>query len=103
MQQAADQYLNGTDARDPRIDAMAGDLSTLPPMRIDVGDDEILLDDALRSEAAARAANVTCYVHVWQGMVHVFPTNIAMLKAASEALDDVGAFLWAAFDRVPPA
>lgn len=82
---------------------MAGDLSTLPPMRIDVGDDEILLDDALRSEAAARAANVTCYVHVWQGMVHVFPTNIAMLKAASEALDGVGAFLWAAFDRVPPA
>jgi len=99
LQQAADQYLNGADPRDPRVNAMAGDLSSLPPIRIDVGEDEILLDDSLRFEAAARSANVPCEVHVWQGMVHVFPTNIAMLKAASEALDGVGAFLEAAFDR----
>ena len=99
LQQAAGQYLNGADPRDPRVDAMASELSRLPPIRIDVGEDEILLDDALRFGTAARAANVPCEVHVWQGMVHVFPTNIAMLKAASESLDGVGAFLEAAFHR----
>lgn len=99
LQQAADQYLNGANPRDPRINAMAGDLSSLPSIRIDVGEDEILLDDALRFDTAARAADIACEVHVWQGMVHVFPTNIAILQAASEALNGVGAFLEAAFDR----
>ena len=103
LQQAANQYLNGTDPRDPRVNAMAGDLPKLPAIRIDVGEDEILLDDALRFGAIARAANASCEVHVWQGMMHVFPANIAMLKAASEALDGVGAFLRIAFDRTAPA
>lgn len=97
LQQGADQYLQGADPGDPRANAMSGDLSSLPPIRIDVGDDEVLLDDALRFGADADAANVRCEVHVWEGMVHVFPGNVSMLKAASEALDAVGAFLESAF------
>lgn len=93
VQQGSDQYLRGADPRNPRVNALSGDLSRLPPVRIDVGDDEILLDDSLRFEAAAKAANLPCEVHVWKGMVHVFPANVAMLKAAEEALDGVGTFL----------
>lgn len=94
LQQAVDQYFPGGDPSDPRTNAMLGDFAMLPPVRIDVGDDEVLLDDSLRFHALADAAHQPpCDVHVWKGMVHVFPANIAMLKVAPEALDGVGAFL----------
>jgi monoterpene epsilon-lactone hydrolase len=94
LQQAVDQYFPGGDPNDRRTNAMAGELANLPPIRIDVGDDEVLLDDTLRFQARAEAAHQPpCDVHVWKGMIHVFPANIAMLKAAPEALDGVGAFL----------
>jgi monoterpene epsilon-lactone hydrolase len=94
LQQAVDQYLGGGDPSDRRINANAGELANLPTVRIDVGDDEVLLDDTLRFQACADAAQQPpCDVHVWRGMIHVFPANIAMLKAAPEALDGVGAFL----------
>jgi acetyl esterase/lipase len=96
LQQGADQYLRGADPGDARANALYGDLSRLPPIKTDVGDDEVLLDDSLRFGAAADAANVPCEVHVWKGMVHVFPGNVSMLKAAPEALEGVGAFLRAA-------
>ena len=103
LEAGASQYLGSADPRDPRVNALSGDLSALPPVRIDVGDDEILLDDSLRFGERAEAAGVRCDVHVWKGMVHVFPANIAMLKAATEALDGVGAFLDEAFaGAVPP-
>lgn len=103
LRQAADQYLGGADPNDPRVNAMRGDLLKLPPIRIDVGDDEILLDDSLRFGAAAHAANISCDVHVWRGMMHVFPINVTMLKAAREALNGAGAFLDAAFAQAAPA
>lgn len=94
LQQAVDQYLAGGDANDARANAMAGELPTLPPVRIDVGDNEVLLDDSLRFHMLAEAARQSsCELHIWKGMLHVFPTNIAMLKAATEALNGVGDFL----------
>lgn len=94
LQQAVDQYLPGGNPSDPRTNALSGVPANLPPVRIDVGDDEVLLDDALRFHAFAEAAHQpSCDVHVWEGMVHVFPANIALLKAAPEALDGMGAFL----------
>lgn len=97
LQQGAEQYLREANARDPRASPLWGDLSALPPVRIDVGSEEVLLDDSIRFERAASAGGNTCEVHVWNGMVHVFPSNVAMLKAAPEALDGVGAFLREAF------
>ncbi|MEG3089277.1 alpha/beta hydrolase fold domain-containing protein [Sphingomonas sp. PB4P5] len=94
LQQAVNQYLVSGDPHDPRVNTMSGELANLPPVRIDVGDDEVLLDDTLRFHALADAAQrPPCDVHVWKGMIHVFPANVGMLKAAPEALDGVGAFL----------
>jgi acetyl esterase/lipase len=89
----ARQYLAGADPSDPRVNALQADISKLPPVRIDVGDDEILLDDALRFEALAGDAGRHVETHVWKGMVHVFPTNVAMLKASAQALDGTAEFL----------
>jgi acetyl esterase/lipase len=65
----------------------------MPPVRVDVGDAEVLLDDSLRFAKRAAQAGVSCEVHVWQGMIHVFPSSFAMLQAAAQAVEDIGAFL----------
>ena len=92
LAKAATLYLVGTDPHDPRASALDGRFAGLPSVRIHVGDAEVLLDDALRFAELADAAGGLCEVHVWDGMVHVFPSNL-LLHAARTALDDVGAFL----------
>lgn len=90
---AAALYLGKVGADDGRLPRLDSDLSTMPPVRIHVGDDEVLLDDSLQFVRSAEDAGLDCEVHVWQGMTHVFPSSFAMLQAAAEALDDIGAFL----------
>jgi acetyl esterase/lipase len=58
-----------------------------------VGEDEILLDDARRYADLVAKSGSDAELHVWQGMVQVFPANLALLRAAVEALDITGEFL----------
>ena len=71
---------------------LASPSRTRSPMRIHVGDDEVLLDDSLRYVERAVAAGVDARADVWMGMPHWFPASIGRLKAAAQALDAVGAF-----------
>jgi len=89
----AQLYLGGHDPHDPLASPLYGDLAGLPPVRIHVGEDEILLDDSLRYAERFESRGGTIQVHSWEGMIHVFPSNIAILGAAKEALDDFGGFL----------
>jgi monoterpene epsilon-lactone hydrolase len=86
-------YLNGADPTDPRASALYGDLAGLPPVRVHVGDDEVLLDDALRYVARAVDAGVDARVDVWQGMPHGFSSGVGKLAAANQALAAIGTFL----------
>jgi epsilon-lactone hydrolase len=86
-------YLDGHDPSDPLASPLYGNLAGLPPIRVYVGEDEVLLDDARRYVAKAVAADVDARVEVWQGMLHVFPSSIGELTAADAALDAAGAFL----------
>jgi acetyl esterase/lipase len=70
-----------------------GDLAGLPPIRVHVGEDEILLDDSVRYGERLENDGGTIQVHTWQGMTHVFPSSVSLLQAAKEALDDIGDFL----------
>lgn len=90
---AAKLYLGAQDACDPRASALEGNLTGLPPILLHVGEAEILLDDARRYAAAIEAAGGSAELHVWQGMAHVFPASLALLRAAAEALDLTGEFL----------
>jgi monoterpene epsilon-lactone hydrolase len=92
-------YLGGTDARQPLASPLHGQFSGMPPTRIHVGDDEVLLDDSLRYVERAAAAGVDVRADVWMGMPHGFPGSIGKLKAAGQALDAVGAFLAARLRR----
>jgi monoterpene epsilon-lactone hydrolase len=95
-QQVADlvrSYLGGADANDPLASPLQGRLSGLPPIRIHVGDDEVLLDDSRRYVARAVADGVDARLDVWAGMPHGFPASIGTIKAAALALDAIGTFL----------
>jgi len=86
-------YLGSADAKQPLASPLFGRLSGLPPTRIHVGDDEVLLDDSLRFVERAAAAGVDARAEVWMGMPHGFPASVGRLKAAAESLDAIGAFL----------
>lgn len=93
LQAARQRYLGQHDAGDPLASPLYGDLTGLPPTMLHVGEDEILLDDARRYAERLDVAGSVGALHVWKGMVHVFPANLALFRAAREATDDVGAFL----------
>jgi acetyl esterase/lipase len=68
-------------------------LAGLPPIRIHVGDDELLLDDSRRYVERAVEAGVDARLGVWTGMPHGFVAIIGAIKAAEQALDESGRFL----------
>lgn len=91
-------YLAKEDATHPHASPLFGRLAGLPPVRIHVGDDEVLLSDSLRYVARAVGAGVDARADVWMGMPHGFVGGVGKLKAAAAALDDIGAFLGGVLD-----
>jgi acetyl esterase/lipase len=90
----ADAYLHGVaDHRDPRVSPLFGDLSQLPPMLIQVGSDETLLDDAVRLAAAAGAAAAPVTLEIWPHMIHAWHLWNAQLEAGRLALGSAGRFM----------
>jgi len=86
-------YLGNADANDPLASPLQGRFSGLPPIRIHVGDDEVLLDDSRRYVERAMAAGVDARLDVWTGMPHGFVAIIGPIKASAQALEAVGLFL----------
>ena len=86
-------YLAGRDPADPLVSPLFGDLTGLPPLRIHVGDQEMLLDDSRRFAERALAAGTDVALEIWEGMPHGFTGAAGTLEAADGALDSIGAFL----------
>lgn len=86
-------YLGQGAASDPAASPLYGALAGLPPIRVHVGGDEVLLDDARAYVGRAVAAGVDATLDVWEGMPHGFLGGIGRFEAASRALDGIGAFL----------
>ena len=86
-------YLGETDPKNPQASPLYGDLSGLPPIRVHVGDDEVLLDDSRRYLERAVAAGVDAKLDIWMGMPHGFVSNVGGFNAATYALQASGAFL----------
>jgi len=86
-------YLGKTDPKSPLASPLYGDLSGLPPIRVHVGDDEVLLDDSRRYVERAVAAGVAAELDVWMGMPHGFVASVDTFTAAGLALRAIGAFV----------
>jgi acetyl esterase/lipase len=86
-------YLNGADPRTPLAAPLYADLRGLPPILIQVGSAETLLDDAVRLAGAAGAADVRVRLEVWPDMIHVWQLFYQQVAAGSRALAEAGAFI----------
>ena len=90
----ADAYVPpGMGRKDPRVSPLYADLKGLPPMLVQVGSAETLLEDATRFAAAAGAADVSVTLEVWPHMIHAWPMWNAGLKPGRSALAHAGAFM----------
>ena len=89
----AREYLGGADPRTPLASPLFADLRGLPPLLIQVGSEEVLLDDATRLAERARAAGVDTTLEIWEPMIHVWHWFLPWLDEAQAAVDKIGAFL----------
>ncbi|MEA9389791.1 alpha/beta hydrolase [Acerihabitans sp. TG2] len=96
--QLARSYIGNRDPSEPLISPLYGTLSGLPPLRVHVGDAEVLLDDSLRYVGRAIDAGVDAAAEVWNGMPHGFLAGVGRLAAADQALEAMGTFLSARLD-----
>ncbi|WAL68558.1 alpha/beta hydrolase [Amycolatopsis cynarae] len=87
-------YLAGQDPRQPLLSpAVFADPTGFPPMLLQAGTNEILLDDATRLAARARAAGVDVVLDIIAEVPHVFQSFAGVLDEADEALDRAALFL----------
>jgi monoterpene epsilon-lactone hydrolase len=94
LNELAQAYLPaGMDRKDPRVSPLYADLKDFPPLLIQVGSAETLLDDAIRFAAVAGAADVRVTVEIWPQMIHAWPLWNAHLEAGRRALASAGAFI----------
>ncbi len=93
LEELASAYLAGHDPADPLVSPLRADLAGLPPMLVQVGSAETLLDDATRFAARAGAADVAVTLEIWPRMIHAWPLWASRLADGRRALDSAGAFI----------
>jgi epsilon-lactone hydrolase len=86
-------YTAGQDAALGLISPVFADLSGLPPLIIQAGTHEVLLDDAVRLARQAATADVAVTLDITSGVPHVFQAYYPILDEAAAALDRAGQFL----------
>ena len=86
-------FLGGRPADDPILSPLHGDLAGLPPLLMQVGENEVLLDDTRLFAERAKNAGVKVQCEVWEGMFHVWQMFPIRMVKAREALQGVAAFL----------
>jgi epsilon-lactone hydrolase len=89
----AGMYLQGRDARTPLAAPLHADLKGLPPVLVQVGTAETLLDDAIRIAERMHAAGVEARLAVWPNMLHVFPLFAPILSEGRDGCIEIGAFI----------
>jgi acetyl esterase/lipase len=87
----AGYYAGPVKRTEPLLSPLYADWTGLPPLLIQVGSNEILLDDAVRSAAKARAAGVEVTLETWEDMFHVFHM-LPFLPETKRALESIAAF-----------
>lgn len=91
IEATASMYLGGQPADSPGASPVFGDLSGLPPLLIQVGENEVLLSDSIRLHENAQAAGVQSALHVFPGAFHVFQA-IPDLPESAQALAEIAVF-----------
>ena len=93
LMRMAKLYLADHHVRTPLAAPLYADLSGLPPLYIQVGTAETLLDDSNRLAERAREAGVDVTLEHWDDMIHVFQAFAPMLPEGQQAVDKIGEYL----------
>ncbi len=89
----ASWYVGENDPKNPQISPLYGDFKWLPPLFIQVGDRELLLEDSRRVAEKAKAAGVSVSYNEWKSMQHVWPISFLGLRESREAVKRIANFI----------
>jgi acetyl esterase/lipase len=89
----ADMYLKGGDTRNPLAAPLHADLAGLPPILVQAGTAETLLDDATRIAEKLHTAGVDVRLAIWPNMLHVFPFFAPILSEGRDGCLEIGNFI----------
>lgn len=93
IRQTAQMYAGEHDVHEALVSPLYADLHGLPPILIQVGSNEMLLDDARRVARNALEAGVPVDLEIWESMVHVWHFFFAIEPSARAAIRSVGRFV----------
>lgn len=86
-------YAAGTDPADPLVSPLFGDLHDLPPLLIQAGGGEVLLDDALAIAHKARRQGVDVTLDIWPDMVHIWHWYASRILEGAQAIEAIGTWI----------
>ena len=86
-------YLGGKEPTAPLASPIHADLTGLPPLLLQVGSIEVLLDDSTLLKSRAKAAGVSVEMEVWEDMPHVWHHYAPILPEARKAIGRIGEFV----------
>ena len=89
----ASMYLGGRELDDPACSPLFASHEGLPPILIQVGSDEIILDDSTRLAARCHEAGVDVTLQKFEGLWHDFQTHAGILQAADDAMTNIATFI----------
>lgn len=93
LQNMVNMYMAGQDLRMPLASPVHADFKGLPPLLIQVGGRECLLDDSTRVAERAKAAGVNVSLDVWEEMIHVWHLFSGVLPEGQQAIEKIGQFV----------
>ena len=100
LAQYSKRFVEERDLRNPLAAPLYADLVGLPPLLVQAGSAETLLDDSMRIAARAREANVDVTLRVWEDMIHVWQLFAFLVPQGAAAIEEIGSFVR---ERVPRA
>ena len=86
-------YYLDNDPTDPYISPIFGSFKGFPPMLMQVGEHEMLLDDTINASKKAKKENVNVREHTYPGMFHVFQLGLGTFPESKEAWDEIRDFI----------
>ena len=89
----ASSYIADNDPRNPLISPIFANFASFPPMLIQVGSEEVLLDDAKEVAKKAKSAGVDVTLSIYEGMWHVWQVFGVLLPESRAAFEEIGTFV----------
>jgi acetyl esterase/lipase len=96
-------YCGDEEVRNPLVSPVFANVAGLPPVYIQVGDDEILLSDSTRFADKMQAAGIKVDIDIWPEMWHVFQLFVGKMPEAHQAINKIGDYLRALYPPPEPS